>query len=157
MRWKASDWISKGVFVSKHPRIKESKIRRGIKSEEEPVSKKKHSPSSPSIGDGIEETLKRLFSECTRTMSAELNLGLKEYDRKLDKLTTKVVGMERSIQQLMDVRPQEQVKSNEGNTKTADPAGPVSNDPSPKTTKSSKKQDKPVTDRVLRDRNKMKH
>lgn len=28
-RWKASDWISEGVFVSKHPRIEESKLRRG--------------------------------------------------------------------------------------------------------------------------------
>ncbi|CAA7028512.1 unnamed protein product [Microthlaspi erraticum] len=55
-RWKMTDWIEAGVLVARHPRVEESKSQRGI-TETESVSQKRHCPWSPSLGQGIEESL----------------------------------------------------------------------------------------------------
>ncbi|CAA7051712.1 unnamed protein product [Microthlaspi erraticum] len=101
-RWKPSDWEEKGVLVSNHPRVD---LAHAIKVEPSyTVSKKRPFPAPPSNYDGIEETLQRLISDCTRTLSADLKAGFQKYDRQLAALTSTVAGMERSVKQLMEAR-----------------------------------------------------
>ncbi|CAA7059544.1 unnamed protein product [Microthlaspi erraticum] len=160
-RWKPSDWDEEGVLVSNHPRVD---VKPPIKVEASFTdSKKRPRPTPPSNYDDIEETLQRLISDCTRTLSADLKAGFQKYDRQLAALTSTVAGMERSVKQLMDVRLQEQRRSDDPSpkkdetgakedetgakedvtgAKEAKTAQPVSTDPSPKSPNSSKVQDK---------------
>ncbi|CAA7061995.1 unnamed protein product [Microthlaspi erraticum] len=149
-RWKPSDWDEEGVLVSNHPRVD---VKPPIKVEASFTdSKKRPRPTPPSNYDDIEETLQRLISDCTRTLSADLKAGFQKYDRQLAALTSTVAGMERSVKQLMDVRLQEQRRSDDPSpkkdetgeedetgakedvtgAKEAKTAQPVSTDPSPK-------------------------
>ncbi|CAA7061736.1 unnamed protein product [Microthlaspi erraticum] len=175
-RWKPSDWDEEGVLVSNHPRVD---VKPPIKVEASFTdSKKRPRPTPPSNYDDIEETMQRLISDCTRTLSADLKAGFQMYDRQLAALTSTVAGLERSVKQLMDVRLQEQRRSDDPSpkkdetgakedvtgAKEAKTAQPVSTDPSPKSPNSSKVQDKrkvqvkrkvqlkPDQDRVLRPR-----
>ncbi|CAA7040719.1 unnamed protein product [Microthlaspi erraticum] len=176
-RWKPSDWDEEGVLVSNHPRVD---VKPPIKVEASFTdSKKRPRPTPPSNYDDIEETMQRLISDCTRTLSADLKAGFQKYDRQLAALTSTVAGLERSVKQLMDVRLQEQRRSDDPSpkkdetgakedetgakedvtgAKEAKTAQPVSTDPSPKSPNSSKVQDKrkvqvkPDQDRVLRPR-----
>ncbi|CAA7043664.1 unnamed protein product [Microthlaspi erraticum] len=160
-RWKPSDWDEEGVLVSNHPRVD---VKPPIKVEASFTdSKKRPRPTPPSNYDDIEETMQRLISDCTRTLSADLKAGFQKYDRQLAALTSTVAGLERSVKQLMDVRLQEQRRSDDPSpkkdetgakedetgakedvtgAKEAKTAQPVSTDPSPKSPNSSKVQDK---------------
>ncbi|CAA7050877.1 unnamed protein product [Microthlaspi erraticum] len=156
----SQDWDEEGVLVSNHPRVD---VKPPIKVEASFTdSKKRPRPTPPSNYDDIEETLQRLISDCTRTLSADLKAGFQKYDRQLAALTSTVAGMERSVKQLMDVRLQEQRRSDDPSpkkdetgeedetgakedvtgAKEAKTAQPVSTDPSPKSLNSSKVQDK---------------